>query len=422
MLDSVHHAGIRLATGAFKTSPIPSLLTDAGELPLDLHRQKAMLRYWIRLQRLPNSIALQVARNAGLSRQYELHPRLPQPYGFRVKELLRNSDLPRNGVLPFKFSVTPPWKLPHITFCNYFIGVKRHMNEVEIWSIFMEHVEVHENSTWIFTDGSKSHNGVGYGVYSNDFYCKGALPVFTSIFTAELLAILKAIERIIIITGTRFTVFSDSKSVLQSLAVFNSINPLVQKIQQWVFLLSLKGVLIDFCWVPAHTGIHGNEEADRLAKVAATNLPPRNCQVLCNDFLTKIRSFVLDLWQLQWHNIGINKMRDITNVIMPWKYGSMPRRWETVLCRLRIGHTRLTHGYLMAGDQQPVCDDCLVPLTIRHLLVECPSLNDFRRRFLSEALGGDGRYILARILVENVIYDTSGVFRFVVEAGLLIKI
>ena len=38
-LDSVHHGGIRLATGTFRSCPIPSLLVNAGVLPLDLHRQ-----------------------------------------------------------------------------------------------------------------------------------------------------------------------------------------------------------------------------------------------------------------------------------------------------------------------------------------------------------------------------------------------
>ena len=33
-LDSVHHGGIRLATEGFRSCPIPSLLVDAGVLPL----------------------------------------------------------------------------------------------------------------------------------------------------------------------------------------------------------------------------------------------------------------------------------------------------------------------------------------------------------------------------------------------------
>ena len=76
----------------------------------------------------------------------------------------------------------------------------------------------------------------------------------------------------------------------------------------------------------------------------------------------------------------------------------------------------------MAGDPQPFCEDCLVPLTVRHLLVECPSLGDLRERHLFEARGEDGRFILARVLGEDVVYDTSGIFNYVAEAGFLQQI
>ncbi|KAK3890408.1 hypothetical protein Pcinc_005644 [Petrolisthes cinctipes] len=56
VLDPVHHAGVRLATGAFRSSPIPSLLVDANEPPLDLCRQSLMVRCWHRLHRLPDSL------------------------------------------------------------------------------------------------------------------------------------------------------------------------------------------------------------------------------------------------------------------------------------------------------------------------------------------------------------------------------
>ena len=49
ILDSVHHAGIRLATGAFRSSPISSLLIDAGEIPLELYRQSSVIRYWFKI-------------------------------------------------------------------------------------------------------------------------------------------------------------------------------------------------------------------------------------------------------------------------------------------------------------------------------------------------------------------------------------
>ena len=126
-LDSVHHAGIRLATGGFKSSPIPSLLVDAGELPLDLYRQSSLLRYWYRVQRLPNSLAYKTANGENCFNFYEAHSKSPQPFGFRVKQVLSELNLSRNPVCPFKFPVTPPWKLPQVKFCKYSNGVKRNM-------------------------------------------------------------------------------------------------------------------------------------------------------------------------------------------------------------------------------------------------------------------------------------------------------
>ena len=66
--------------------------------------------------------------------------------------------------------------------------------------------------------------------------------------------------------------------------------------------------------------------------------------------------------------VATSKMGEITlSVILPRNYTDVrDRRSETLPTRLRIGHTRLTHGYHMSRDYQLYCDDCLVPLTVRH--------------------------------------------------------
>ncbi|MPC62947.1 hypothetical protein E2C01_057038 [Portunus trituberculatus] len=66
-------------------------------------------------------------------------------------------------------------------------------------------------------------------------------------------------------------------------------------------------------------------------------------------------------------------MGEITTSTLPqWTYIHVrDRRAQTLLARLRIGHTYLTQRYLLTTDPQPYCDDCLVPLTVRHILVEC---------------------------------------------------
>ena len=53
----------------------------------------------------------------------------------------------------------------------------------------------------------------------------------------------------------------------------------------------------------------------------------------------------------------------------------LSRHESVIINRLRIGHTRLTHSYLLSGDDQPTCSTCGHPLTVRHIQCEskkCP--------------------------------------------------
>ncbi|GBN49275.1 hypothetical protein AVEN_207704-1 [Araneus ventricosus] len=50
MLDSVHHQGLRIATGAFRTTPIPSLHVISGEPSLELRRRRLSLSYFYKIK------------------------------------------------------------------------------------------------------------------------------------------------------------------------------------------------------------------------------------------------------------------------------------------------------------------------------------------------------------------------------------
>ena len=163
--------------------------------------------------------------------------------------------------------------------------------------------------------------------------------------------------------------------------------------------------------------------ANNLAKTAALSAPPRNFKLPFADIFPSIRNAVQSHWQQRWESFQLTnkKMRALTPSSLPWHYASMPRRWETALCRLWIGHTRLTHGHLMSADPQTYYMDCLIPLTVEHLLAEWPSLGDERRLFLSYGKIG-ARYQLTKILGQDEVFNMSGIFGFLTRCGVLNRI
>ena len=51
---------------------------------------------------------------------------------------------------------------------------------------------------------------------------------------------------------------------------------------------------------------------------------------------------------------------------------------EVVLSRLKLGHSYLTHSYLLKGEPPPECVTCNCRLNISHILVDCIEYDIFR--------------------------------------------
>jgi len=61
----------------------------------------------------------------------------------------------------------------------------------------------------------------------------------------------------------------------------------------------------------------------------------------------------------------------------------LTRKDAVILNRFRIGHSRLMHCYLLLGEDQPTCESCGSPLTIKHLLLECTNLQYVRLKYFN---------------------------------------
>ena len=102
------------------------------------------------------------------------------------------------------------------------------------------------------------------------------------------------------------------------------------------------------------------------------------------DLIPRVSKFCLEEWQDIWNCCPGNKLHAVYPVVgTAQHYKICSRREAVIINRLRLGHCRLTHSYLMSGDDQPVCESCRLPLTVKHILLDCPNLQDTRLKFFT---------------------------------------
>ena len=84
------------------------------------------------------------------------------------------------------------------------------------------------------------------------------------------------------------------------------------------------------------------------------------------------------------------------------------RKENTVLNRLHIGHSYLTHSFILREEEAPVC----AVITVKHILIECADLLEIRKKCFEEK----SLYSLFRNVIPEVDFD------FLREIGVFYKI
>ena len=175
---------------------------------------------------------------------------------------------------------------------------------------------------------------------------------------------------------SKVIILSDSLSVLQS--INNSKNGYFCH-PGYNFTFTQHELQIIFCWLPSHVGIRGNEKADKAAK-SVLSLQPSNLKLLYTDFKPAINKYLLNKWQLVWDTAVDNKLHSIKSILGEWRPALRTDR-KIVLARLRIGHSFITHSYLLKGEEQPTCVPCDTPFTIKHILLHCVDFQNLRDKY-----------------------------------------
>ena len=161
----------------------------------------------------------------------------------------------------------------------------------------------------IYTDGSKIDDGVGSGyvVYQGKAVIGedgSPLNKESTVFQAELEAIrwaadfLAGSEKVKHIKYVK--IFSDSMLSLQALDSLNITSKTVLKAARSLNNLANKVRWLNLCWIKAHVGHEGNEQADKLARDATVLISTERLHESKCVRKETLRKKMYKIWEKQW--------------------------------------------------------------------------------------------------------------------------
>lgn len=383
-LNVVFYEGLRICLGCMRSTPRVALLAEASMMDLEQRRKNLTVSYLkkiVSIQNHPIVGLILESRRFLLSKwghvnvhKVTYHIEMMGHFLPYINKIYKSLNLPCYEV-NFDILIDP------VKTFNCGINKKDNM----IKEKFLAATERYKNTfTFVYTDASKKDNRVGYGfsIPLLKFKFSARLNDLISICKAEIIAIHEATKTIINKKIKKSIIFSDSKSAIQKI----NNNLLTVKADYWTLRTKRlileggkNGFDIRLAWIPGHSDIPGNDEADTLANIGRILNIPKVMNIDASEIYNKIKSSLKESFKQNWLMTGLRKnykYMSIQNMFPERKWFSLlpfvNRRHITTIIRMRTGHCltgEMLYKFKIADT--PFCD-CGQIDNLNHIFFECP--------------------------------------------------
>ena len=364
-LNPVLNTAMRIASHAYRTSPSTSLLVETKTHPLSIRRMINTLNYAAKALSNPeNQAHLVLTTSTNPTPEKKKKPK--KSFRIRVKNYTKTLKLPSLNTITHQKLQFCPWEsnLKEIFIKNE----KQDITENSLRKEFPEHQH-------IYTSYYEEQNTKGTAIIlPNDETILHKPPKWLTRETSQDIPIIKAIEFIKNFENKKFILHIEDTNFTKKAT--NPTNATTKLILNELYKVKNRIKI-------STTTIDSNKKKKLLeASKLASNLNyPLDCHIINNlDIKKYIQRKANNKWNKEWKQSKKTHLHTIKDNIFESNPAlKLNRTNQVLITRLRIGHTHLTHQHLISKQPRNLCQDCKVPQTVNHILLDCPKFAEQRR-------------------------------------------